>query len=625
MLNPDKVFPLNLKCTKVLQNNSNSSFINSTVHSMNLNKRRRNTGAGDGTPQQQQQQDKLTTKNNNNTNNLGVFINLVHNNSPPSPPSPQSPPLQPPGSNCRWLRSSKQRHRSYMPDFYDVYQLTDEVLGRGSSGLVCRCVHKRSKAEYAVKMINKDYVERSRVRKECDDYFVCRPCKQIIDLHEFYEDENYYYLVFELMKGGHLLKQIESRGRLTEREASRVAKQVALALDYIHHRGLAHRDVKPENILCVNANELFPVKICDFDLAGSGSTLPGMTVGSVPPLSTPVGTTDFMAPEVVNLWLYEEKAISQSAPVQAQDGMDSEQREAPLSPLFYDKQCDMWSFGVLIYTMLCGYTPFRARCNSQNCGWQEGMACETCRNMVFAVIQSGAYEFPDAEWRNISFAAKDLISKLLVRDSKKRYTASDVLNHPWIEQGGFVRRTNLQTARILIRDNSADRLGRQATDALSIMKRFDARKANFNRMKELGIYPVVNNKTPVQVTPATQSQDTFSVASTDNHHCSLTANKLNDSQHERISSVSSVEDDAISDQDRNQVQVKEPDYSSNETEYSMDIFPIDDTYERTDFTADLTFVRSDLALDLTSIHSSEHCDSSDDRSNERLCGNKEAK
>ncbi|NXJ16819.1 MKNK2 kinase, partial [Odontophorus gujanensis] len=82
----------------------------------------------------------------------------------------------------------------------------------------------------------------------------------------------------------------------------------------------------------------------------------------------------------------------------------------------------LWSLGVILYIMLSGYPPFPLIFPSH-----------PHQNMLFESIQEGKYEFPDKDWAHISFGAKDLISKLLLRDAKKRLSAAQVLEHPWVQ------------------------------------------------------------------------------------------------------------------------------------------------------------------------------------------------
>lgn len=81
--------------------------------------------------------------------------------------------------------------------------------------------------------------------------------------------------------------------------------------------------------------------------------------------------------------------------------------------------------------MLCGYPPFYGQCG-EDCGWERGEACQLCQETLFTRIQDGMFDFPDNEWREVSNDAKDLIQKLLVREPRKRLTAIEVLQHPWI-------------------------------------------------------------------------------------------------------------------------------------------------------------------------------------------------
>lgn len=301
---------------------------------------------------------------------------------------PSSQPIDIPDAKKRGRKKKRCRATdSFSGRFEDVYQLQEDVLGEGAHARVQTCVNLITNQEYAVKIIEKQLGHiRSRVFREVEMLYQCQGHRNVLELIEFFEEEDRFYLVFEKMRGGSILSHIHRRRHFNELEASVVVQDVASALDFLHNKGIAHRDLKPENILCEHPNQVSPVKICDFDL-GSGIKLNGdCSPISTPELLTPCGSAEYMAPEVV-------EAFSEEASI-------------------YDKRCDLWSLGVILYILLSGYPPFVGHCGS-DCGWDRGEACPACQNMLFESIQEGKYEFPDKDWSHISFAAKDLISKLL--------------------------------------------------------------------------------------------------------------------------------------------------------------------------------------------------------------------
>lgn len=342
-------------------------------------------------------------------------------------------------------RKKKKTNSSVVAStFHDLYHMTGEILGKGAYASVRTCRNVWTEQEFAVKIIDKvPGHSRSRVFKEIDTFYHCRGHKNIIQLIEYFEEPDRFYLVFEKINGGQLLDHIQNRVRFTEKEASYVIRDLASALQFLHKKGIAHRDLKPENVLCEFEDQLCPVKLCDFDL-GSGIKFNSQLTSpiSTPALLTPVGSAEFMAPEVVEAF------------------MDDSERD-----LAYDKRCDLWSLGIIMYILLCGYPPFSGNCGSQ-CGWNQGEPCNACQELLFHSIQDGHFDFPEGEWRDISGEAKDLISKLLVKDARQRLSAEMVLAHPWVRFGGPSR--VLVTPQNIKRNNSARELSAFAESAMAV-------------------------------------------------------------------------------------------------------------------------------------------------------------
>lgn len=307
-------------------------------------------------------------------------------------------------------RRRKKRASSSMQStcFQELYKLTGEVLGEGAYASVQTCINIYTELEYAVKIIDKiPGHARARVFREVETFHHCQGHPNILQLLEFFEDEEKFYLVFEKINGGPLLTRIQQNVCFSEYDAAQIIKEIGSGLDFLHKKGIAHRDLKPENILCVYPDKLCPIKICDFDL-GSGIkfTTNISSPTATPQLLTPVGSAEFMAPEVVDLFVGESN--------------------------HYDKRCDLWSLGVIAYILLCGYPPFSGNCE-QDCGWNRGENCRTCQELLFESIQEGRFSFPENDWKDVSEEAKDLIRGLLVKQAPKRLSASEVLEHPWIK------------------------------------------------------------------------------------------------------------------------------------------------------------------------------------------------
>lgn len=333
-------------------------------------------------------------------------------------------------------RKKKKRHyQEKNQTFHDKYTLSSEILGEGANSIVALAKENCSGKDYAVKIIDKyEGYDRSRVLREIDLLHFLRDCPNVLHLHDSYEENDRFYVVFEKMDGGPLLYHIQNKKFFTEREASMVVKDIAVALKFLHDNGISHRDLKPDNILCVKKDSIVPIVICDFNLASGISMIRGDTT---PELYTPVGSAEFMAPEVVDAFV----------------------RDAPA----YDKRCDLWSLGVILYIMLSGKPPFIGNCD-QDCDWDRGGACRECQSMLWHSIMDGDFSFPDEEWSDVSFEAKDLIRHLLVKEPSKRYSVESVLAHPWLK---IASNNILRTPSVLASDLTAHRLSAVTSEAIA--------------------------------------------------------------------------------------------------------------------------------------------------------------
>ncbi|KAM4047306.1 ribosomal protein S6 kinase alpha-1 isoform 4-T4 [Anomaloglossus baeobatrachus] len=273
--------------------------------------------------------------------------------------------------------------------FCDVYT-ERETIGAGSYSVCKRCVHKGTNMEYAVKIIDK------AKRDPSEEIEILRRYGQhpnIITLKDVYEEGNGVYLVTELMRGGELLDRILHQKFFSEREACAVLLTICKTVEYLHSQGVVHRDLKPSNILYVDeSGNPESIRICDFGFAKQLRAENGL-------LMTPCYTANFVAPEVLK-------------------------RQG------YDEGCDIWSLGILLYTMLAGYTPF-------------ANGPEDTPEEILARIGSGKFTLRGGNWNTVSESAKDLVSRMLHVDPLCRLTARQVLQHEWITKRDLLPQSQL--------------------------------------------------------------------------------------------------------------------------------------------------------------------------------------
>ena len=252
----------------------------------------------------------------------------------------------------------------------------------------------------------------------------------------------------------------------TEEETIEIVRDIAAALEFLHSKGIAHRDLKPENILCVYSDCLIPVKLCDFDLGSGIKFHSGGGSDTTPLLHTPVGKTRRLAVPgnvaILSHWKYFSGSAEFMAPEIVEAFIEDTDQDFQ-----YDKRCDLWSLGITMYILLCGYPPFSGSCG-ENCGWAEGGDCQYCQLNLFHNIQRGRFHFPKKDWTRISSNAKDLINKLLVKSAKDRLSARDVLQHPWLVEIHQDDWCPLETPGRIRKNDSARALSQFAESAAAV-------------------------------------------------------------------------------------------------------------------------------------------------------------
>ncbi|KAM7422297.1 hypothetical protein PAMA_010386 [Pampus argenteus] len=329
---------------------------------------------------------------------------------------------QPQNTSCQFPHfNTRPSLQTIKVPITDDYNVTSQVLGLGINGKVLEIFQKKTGDKYALKILQ----DSTKARREVEHHWRASPCTNIVHIVDVYENlyqgNKCLLIVMECMDGGELFSRIQERGdqAFTEREASDIMKSIGEAIQFLHAINIAHRDVKPENLLYSSKKPNALLKLTDFGFAKE------TTHNS---LATPCFTPYYVAPEV-------------------------------LGPEKYDKSCDMWSLGVIMYILLCGYPPFYSN---------NGLAISPGMKRR---IRMGHYAFPYDGWSNVSEEAKHLIRTLLKTDPTERMTITEFMNHPWINQSMKVPQTPLSTCRVLKEEMHAwEDIKDEMTSALATMR-----------------------------------------------------------------------------------------------------------------------------------------------------------
>lgn len=256
-------------------------------------------------------------------------------------------------------------------------------LGRGQFGVTYLCKDIETGRQYACKSISKKKLvtkgDKEDMGREIQIMQHLSGQPNIVEFKGAYEDKHSVHLLMELCAGGELFDRIIAKGHYSEKAAASICRAIVNVVHVCHFMGVIHRDLKPENFLLSDKSENAALKATDFGL--SVFIEEGKVYKDV------VGSAYYVAPEVLRRR--------------------------------YGKEADVWSAGVILYILLSGVPPFWA---------------ETERGIFDAVLR-GHIDFDSQPWPSISSSAKDLVRRMLTQDPKKRITAAQVLEHPWMREG----------------------------------------------------------------------------------------------------------------------------------------------------------------------------------------------
>ncbi|PFX24120.1 MAP kinase-activated protein kinase 5 [Stylophora pistillata] len=306
-------------------------------------------------------------------------------------------------------------------------------LGSGISGPVRLCTQNKTGKQFALKCL----MDSKKSRTEAKVHYLCSGHAHVVAVIDVYAVSFKFpgemrpvpriLMVMELMEGGELFELVRTKRRFTEKEAVNFTKQIALAVYHCHSFNVAHRDLKPENLLLLDKTEKVVIKLADFGFAK-------IDRGD---LVTPQFTPYYVSPQVLEAQRIHRAQKSGRFPFLSK-------------PYTYDKltaelkpSCDMWSLGVVIYIMLCGYPPFYSEVPRKQLS--QGMRRR---------IMAGEYDYPEKEWSKISSDAKDVIASLLRVEPAQRLTVTDLLEHQWLNEG-TVSDIPLDTPSIIVADEEA--------------------------------------------------------------------------------------------------------------------------------------------------------------------------
>ncbi|KAF8463678.1 kinase-like domain-containing protein, partial [Kalaharituber pfeilii] len=286
--------------------------------------------------------------------------------------------------------------------FSGTYTVTNRMLGAGGFGVVLLAREERTQRQIACKVVNlrSKKLKRGNIKemlmKEVQILMgLSHP--NIINIHKVYSTPDRIYIFEDLITGGDLWSHIERKGQIEEIEAIPILWQLIEALGFLHEHGIAHRDLKPDNILLTSSEHGARIVLADFGAAKQAP--PGTR------MLTFVGTVEYTAPF----------------------GLPIYNVQVPGNPAAsgYDHSVDLWSVGVILYMMLAGQQPFALN----------GTGPTENKNVHDRALRCDLSSLEaDPIWAEVSDYAKDLIRNLIVVDADGRLDVSVIRRHPWFSR-----------------------------------------------------------------------------------------------------------------------------------------------------------------------------------------------
>jgi len=281
----------------------------------------------------------------------------------------------------------------------DAYHLLEpeRPLGVGGHGVVFPGVNKSSGEIMAIKQVSKKHLPpealkrlAKRVKEEATLLRVAGEHGSVCSYKELFEGDDAWYIVTELARGGELFDRLVERGAYSPVGAAGVMRELVDAVAYLHQMGIAHLDLKPENVLLKSdESDASDVRLVDF---GSARFVGPNDVGEITTKGAAGATPAYAAPEV-------------------------------LRGDAFDASADLWSLGVILYLLLTGTHPFDARNDADD--------AEVTRRVLAGADNAGAFRGP--AWARVPSAARPLVKRLLANEPKDRPAAAEVLAHAWLQ------------------------------------------------------------------------------------------------------------------------------------------------------------------------------------------------